>query len=112
MAGAQFAMLRERMLAWSVVWCRCCGVAKNLRQKSAIYHEPPREQYESSRTKPKLEKVCHLSLLVCVGVVVCVCCCWSVVVRWIVIFALLVVSVVWSTQTTCHVNDGVKKRYL
>ena len=67
MAGAQFAMLRERMLAWNVVWCRCCGVAKTLRQKSAIYHEPPREQYESPRTKPILEKLCHLSLLVCVG---------------------------------------------
>ena len=37
---------------------------------------------------------CHLCVVGCVSVV----------------FDAL--SVVWSTQTTCHVNDGVKKRYL
>ena len=39
-----------------VVWCRCC-----VEKPSAIYHE-------SSRTQPKLERKCDVSVGMCWGV--------------------------------------------
>ena len=116
-AGTKFAMLRR----WDgregrergeeeVVRCRCCGVAKDLRQKGhqQFYHESP-------RTSWKRNVIC---LLVCVGVCVGTWC----GVEWcgaIVVFvALWIVSVFMvnalAVAHTRHVTSMAvaKKRHL
>ena len=129
-AGSHFAMLRR----WVGVGGEgSCGVVVEVfaKRPSAIYHE-------SSRTHPKLEWKCDVSVGLCscvcwyvvgvacavcrvvrcgavrCGVVLCwiVCCCVVGCRRCVVGFVSFIVNalaVVWCTKTTCHIYDRSKR---